>query len=399
VGFSLLPIYYSLLSIAYFFSHPAYCIFGLMNMVEGKIVHLLTGKHSLDEVTVNELKTIADNQPYFSVVQLLLAKKMKQENHPEYLQQVQKTALYFPNVHWLHYQLNNEFEQEQSISAEKKNEDPAETVRPSTGDESMITFIDEQPEDEQQTAAFERPTFVEPQSRDEQETIAFKKPVLEPEESLEETSTDESTEVESPVDREIFVPLTSEEISQSAEPDTLIEEAITNPPSFDDDILDTPSDLDTPEPDQSSSRLAGMIEQQVKEFQKEVTPESKLPIEPEPFHTVDYFASQGIKLNAQQMQQDQLGSRVRKFTDWLKQMKRVQTDTPDLGTDPESEHVVQGIAANSNKGRDIVTEAMAEVLVKQGKKDKAVQLYIKLSFLNPDKSAYFAAKIQELKGI
>ena len=40
---------------------------------------------------------------------------------------------------------------------------------------------------------------------------------------------------------------------------------------------------------------------------------------------------------------------------------------------------------------------MAEVLVKQGKIDKAVQVYIKLSFLDPDKSAYFAKKIEQLK--
>jgi hypothetical protein len=46
-----------------------------------------------------------------------------------------------------------------------------------------------------------------------------------------------------------------------------------------------------------------------------------------------------------------------------------------------------------------VTETMAEVLEKQGQLDKAIQLYIKLSFINPEKSAYFAAKIQQLKGI
>jgi hypothetical protein len=42
---------------------------------------------------------------------------------------------------------------------------------------------------------------------------------------------------------------------------------------------------------------------------------------------------------------------------------------------------------------------MAEVLEKQGQPEKAIQIYIKLSFLYPEKSAYFAAKIQQLKGI
>jgi hypothetical protein len=46
-----------------------------------------------------------------------------------------------------------------------------------------------------------------------------------------------------------------------------------------------------------------------------------------------------------------------------------------------------------------LTETMAEVLAKQGQIDKAIQLYIKLSFSNPEKTAYFADKIQQLKGI
>ena len=42
---------------------------------------------------------------------------------------------------------------------------------------------------------------------------------------------------------------------------------------------------------------------------------------------------------------------------------------------------------------------MADVFIKQGKVNKAIQLYIKLSFLDPSKSTYFANKIQQLKGI
>jgi hypothetical protein len=45
----------------------------------------------------------------------------------------------------------------------------------------------------------------------------------------------------------------------------------------------------------------------------------------------------------------------------------------------------------------VVTEAMAEVWEKQGNKEKAVAIYTKLSLLDPSKSVYFAAKIEELK--
>ncbi len=40
---------------------------------------------------------------------------------------------------------------------------------------------------------------------------------------------------------------------------------------------------------------------------------------------------------------------------------------------------------------------MADVLARQGKTEKATELYHKLSLLNPGKSAYFAAKIDQIK--
>ena len=39
---------------------------------------------------------------------------------------------------------------------------------------------------------------------------------------------------------------------------------------------------------------------------------------------------------------------------------------------------------------------MAEVLLQQSKNHKAIEVYQKLSLLNPSKSAYFAAKIDDI---
>ncbi|MGE5107570.1 MAG: hypothetical protein ACM3H8_08500, partial [Sphingobacteriales bacterium] len=62
------------------------------------------------------------------------------------------------------------------------------------------------------------------------------------------------------------------------------------------------------------------------------------------------------------------------------------------------EKKIQEAAEDSNEVKDITTEAMAEVLLKQGKTEKAIDIYHKLSLLYPEKSAYFAAKIEQLKG-
>ncbi len=124
-----------------------------------------------------------------------------------------------------------------------------------------------------------------------------------------------------------------------------------------------------------------------------------LPFESEPYYTIDYFASQGIKFDYNKEPHDKLTTKMLKFTDWLKKMKNVKPENMVVEEDPELDKAIQNIAASSNQSKEIVTETMAEIFAKQGKNEKAIQLYIKLSFLLPDKTAYFAAKIKELKGI
>ncbi|HEX8462261.1 MAG TPA: hypothetical protein VF623_12560, partial [Segetibacter sp.] len=128
------------------------------------------------------------------------------------------------------------------------------------------------------------------------------------------------------------------------------------------------------------------------------TKEAYVPIDP--YYTIDYFASQGIKLELDNNPNDQLGRNLKKFTQWLKHMKKLgPEDALEAITNTETEADIQLIADSSNTIKEVVTEAMALVLEKQGKKGKAIELYNKLSFLNPDKSTYFADKIKNLKGI
>ena len=118
----------------------------------------------------------------------------------------------------------------------------------------------------------------------------------------------------------------------------------------------------------------------------------------EPMHIVDYFASQGIKLTDDVQPGDKLGKQLKSFTEWLKTMKKVHVET-DTDIIVETGHHIQTLAENSNANAEVLTESMAEVFAKQGKLDKAGEVYQKLSLLNPAKSAYFAAKIENLKEI
>ncbi len=116
----------------------------------------------------------------------------------------------------------------------------------------------------------------------------------------------------------------------------------------------------------------------------------------EPLHTVDYFASQGIKINEELLKNDKLGSQMKSFTAWLKSMKKLhpgKLEEQSLAT----EKLIQTSADESNINTEILTEAMAEVLIKQDKREKAIEMFSKLSLINPSKSAYFAARIESIK--
>jgi tetratricopeptide (TPR) repeat protein len=119
----------------------------------------------------------------------------------------------------------------------------------------------------------------------------------------------------------------------------------------------------------------------------------------EPYHTVDYFASQGIKFREEEKPKDKFSQQLKSFTEWLKTLKKVPETTggsAPTATGPEDKKVTQ-LAAHSLTEGAVVTEAMADVWEKQGNHEKAIETYRKLSLLNPSKSAYFAAKIDHLK--
>ncbi|MEN9371624.1 MAG: hypothetical protein RLZZ390_811 [Bacteroidota bacterium] len=121
--------------------------------------------------------------------------------------------------------------------------------------------------------------------------------------------------------------------------------------------------------------------------------EPSIPIEP--YHTVDYFASQGIKTRLDDPQDD-LGKKVRTFTAWLKTMKRLQP-AAEINEIEESDEEIDTGLDQPVMQEIIATEAMAEVYLKQGLTQKAIEVYAKLSLQNPANSHIFAAKIIQIK--
>jgi len=152
------------------------------------------------------------------------------------------------------------------------------------------------------------------------------------------------------------------------------------------------------EPVEIKAEEIAAMEEKTEPVPVEIKPPAHATIEDmplfEPLHATDYFASQGIKLSEDMQPNDKLGQQLKSFTSWLKTMKKVHTG--NLPASVAVEIAVQSQAEKSNIEEEVVTEAMAEAYIQQGKRAKAADIYSKLSLLNPSKTAYFAAKIESL---
>lgn len=147
---------------------------------------------------------------------------------------------------------------------------------------------------------------------------------------------------------------------------------------------------------EDNTRLSAVLSAQLADFKKPVEEDARLEVDREPLYKVDYFASQGISVLKNQ---DGFDRKVRRFTDWLKEMKQQGTGTagPQLNTTPQEEAQAAEKAEKSLKNEPVWTESMAEVLLSQGKEAQAREVYRKLSLLYPEKSTYFASKIDLLQ--
>lgn len=117
----------------------------------------------------------------------------------------------------------------------------------------------------------------------------------------------------------------------------------------------------------------------------------------EPLHLTDYFASVGVSLPPEE-QADVIGRPAKSFTGWIRSMKRIHPEKTVVHFNPSESDQIRAEAEMSNEQEEVLTETMAGIYALQGLTNKAIDIYEKLSLLNPEKSAIFAAKISELKG-
>lgn len=197
-------------------------------------------------------------------------------------------------------------------------------------------------------------------------------------------------------DESVPIPATSFEPEPALEPILdKAEQAVTHIEEKLDELIDSSHALSDAE--SNEEQVSEELEIKIPQIKIEPFDPAKAELTFEPYHTVDYFASQGIIFKEDEKPIDKFGAQLKSFTSWLKTMKKLPASEIAATVDSTNEKKVEKLAENSLEQREIVTEAMAEVWEKQGNKAKAIELYRKLSLLEPSKSPYFAAKIEHLK--
>jgi hypothetical protein len=335
-------------------------------MINADVFHQLLQQPSLlNECSEADVEMLAYQYPWFGAAQLLLAAKQKQQGGPTADQQLQKAALHFNQPMWLDQQL-------------KRFVQLKETVVPST-----------------------IPPVTEELSTDELIAIDESDAVLDAEALLvAEDFKEEQDAVITDAVMDANVLLEAEALKE--EQHAVITDSVMNAEAMlnaeagkEEERISTETDISFAA--EASIEAHNAIEQIPEtEAPEPVKTENEPVFTFEPFHTVDYFASQGIKLREEKLENDQLTKQVKSFTQWLRSMKKIYVEE-QKELDSSMEKEVVSIATESNQQTDVITETMAEVLVKQGKRTQAIDLYRKLSLLHPEKSVYFASRIDELK--
>src|SRR6476659_3953366 len=308
------------------------------------LVRSIFQKESLDDCSLEELQAMARQYSYFTPVQFLLAEKLKTTDEKLYKEQLQKLSLHFNNPLWLDYLLNPDKTEELPLPVISEI---SETVK-----ENVIDLTKENNVSE---------TNVIPEEQGITESV------------IDEVVTNSS---------ETFEPIQEKMFGSNEKNEETME------------FVEQNTEIEIPAP----------LAEENNEHQIPIPCPPDLNQEPaetdltfQPYHTVDYFASQGIKFVPEEKPTDRFGRQLRSFTEWLKTMKRLPQIEVSKITDIVSEEKVEQMAEHSIDEREVITETMAEVWIKQGNKEKAIETYNKLSLLNPDKSAYFASLAEQLK--
>lgn len=298
----------------------------------------------LNQVTNEDIKSLNElrkKYPFFQTPYVIVAKALKDRDHPKTDAFIKKAAIYSPNRSYLKkiimgeisFKEEEEVAPEATIKAEVKPEVVKEVPPPSVVAEVPATAeVSEAVEVSKEAPVAETEVKAEPVEKPTQAPPSLSKPEMQIEATIDEK--------EIPSEEELSEQ--SKEISQL--------------------------EKDLAEIRARKQKLARMLEGQ--EVEAKVKAEAA---------------------------KDPNKSQVELIEKFIKNEPRFENKKGDLDG---KEYVQEDLAAKHLKHKDeFITETLAKLLTKQQKYNRAVDIYEKLSLKFPEKRTYFASQIQKIKEV
>ncbi len=358
-------------------------------MTANRIIAHVFQQPSLQSVNEAAMEQLVADHPYFSAARLLLARKIYQQTGDLHHAAVKKALLYSDQHHYA-YQLITQEQLLQVVENRVAAVIPEDTLPQEDTTEEASTvnaeagIAAEAPVTDTFTSEFET-------TAPEEENIALASTTA----TISEYHTAAAPETAAPVAVADFEP---------GDDDGHTVETLPPPVAMPTNGHDSEAEIKATDGDESA---AGPI----KIFPLAAT-EEETELVFQPLYTDDYFAYKRLKNPGEADDLNEQGvAEMKSFTSWLRQMKdnfagKTNKDwyhqqlhrIYDEDEEPEVSETVEKMAMDSIVfNNDIVSETLAEIWVRQQQYGNAIKIYQKLSLLNPDKNAYFAQKILDLK--
>jgi hypothetical protein len=335
-----------------------------MEILSRTVLRVLANPQNITSEDQETLEKAVAEYPYFQLARTLIAKAKHDQQSPDAYDSLGDAAIYAPDRRHLrkvfYEDIRIDWQDAEGEPAAEVAEDSSATVEPPVVEESAPeNKVIEIPEDSSKTTTDTPSTESPDKEIAEEATIEPEKTSVEPEAS-EDTSQgvanhdEEEERVYQELEENLRRLRKAKEESQAEEEDK----------------------KKIAEPNEAPSNAA----------QSNISAQSPLLLDY--LHGIEPVSSE--RLGIHQQKQNEL---INKF---------VNSDTSAsdrfrpalLQDDVEAEDLSE---VSSIYNDELVTENLAEIMLKQGKKGKAIEIYQQLMLKIPEKKAYFAEKIDQLK--
>ncbi|MGD1890881.1 MAG: hypothetical protein ACFB15_09850 [Cyclobacteriaceae bacterium] len=373
-----------------------------MEILPRTVLRVLASPKNITAEDQETLEKAIAEYPYFQLARTLVAKAKHDQQASDAYDSLGDAAIYAPDRRHLrkvfYEDVRIDWQESVSDTIAEAAEDASATVEPLVAEESnpentVIETLEESPEtisnlSDMATSDVEASNVEtsiaeetkEPDLISEEVTTSTDQTTIESEETTA-ASEETTTEVEeAPVESETTEDFSSGVANHDEEEEMVYRELEENLRRL------RKAKEESQAEEEDKKKIAEPTEVPSNAVQSNVSAHSPLLLDY--LHGVEPVSSERLGIH-QQKQNELINKFVNSDTSPVDRFRPVL-----LQDDVESEDLSEG---SSTYNDELVTENLAEIMLRQGKRGKAIEIYQQLMLKNPEKKAYFAEKIDHLK--